>query len=285
MKGSKRGKLPASSLAALARTAADASWPGVLLLGAGSALLRRLPAARPRWLQAVQALWSAFFLSRALAWAGESWPDVQNGPWIGLILLLLACWLVRKGRGAVDAASGMLGILELGLLAAVLLGSLREIRPENLLPRRGWPDGWLLAVLLLPGEGCGAPWALPFSLAAADVGSGGENSFLTMSRSVSGIGSLRRLESLASSGMTLGIFLLAAELLSRENAGDRAWSAALAAGLYCSGFRLNGWAAALCAAVVWCFLPALCYGKTKIKDETVNNDVQFCEEGKRKKEK
>jgi len=270
LKGSReKGSIPAASLAALARTAAGAPWPGVLLLGVGAMALRKLPAAqtRPRFLEAVQALWSAFLLSQTLRWAGESWPDSGSGVWIGLILLLLAWWLARKGREAVKAASGVLGILELGLLAAVLMGSMREIRWKNLLPAGGWPDGWLLAVLLLPGAGWGGGtlWALLFSLVAAGVGCGGQNAFLEMSRSVSGIGSVRRLESLAAAGLTLGFFVLAAELLSQENAGDRTWSTALAAGLFLSGFCLNGWTAALCAAAVWCVLPAACHRKNDDK--------------------
>ena len=211
-------------------------------MSTGAAMLQKLPIEQssPRWVQAVQSLWSAFLLSQVLTWAGESWPGGENRIWIGLILLLLAWWFTRKGRET--AASGVLGILELGLLAAVLLGSVREIKPENLLPARGLPDGWLLAVLLLPGIGQkrNGLWALPFSLVTAGVGVCGANAFWQMSRCASGFGSVRRLESLAATGLTIGLFLTAAELLSRENNTDRLWSAALTAGLFLSGFQLNG---------------------------------------------
>ena len=271
MKGSEeKSGIPAAALAGLARTAAGAGWPGVLVVSAGAALLRRLPGngAAPRWLRAVQALFSAFVLCQTLTWVGASWQGAGNGMWMGLILLGLALWLARKGTEAVQAASGVLGLAEAGLLAAVMLGSLRQIRPENLLLEGGVPDGWLLVVLLLPeaGQRQGWLWALAFCLVTAGAGWGGENAFLLLSRSASGIGSVRRLESLAAVGLALGFFLMMTQLLSREHPGDRIWSAALAAALFLGGFRINGWLAALCAATAWYFLPAMCE-KRKIKDK------------------
>ena len=269
MKGSEeKNGIPAAALAGLARTAAGIGWPGVLAVGAGAALLGRLrtKGSVPGWLRAVQALFGAFVLGQALTWAGASWQGAGNGMWIGLILLSLALWLAQKGPEAVQAASGVLGLAEAGLLAAVMLGSIRQIRPENLLPESGLPDGWLLVVLLLPGAGArrGWLWALSFCLVTAGVGWRGENAFLLLSRSASGIGSVRRLESLAAVGLALGFFLMMTQLLSREHPGDRLWSAALAAGLFLAGFRTNGWIAALCAAIAWCILPAIC-GKKRNK--------------------
>lgn len=271
MKGSEeKNGIPAAALAGLARTAAGAGWPGVLVVSAAAALLRRLRgnACVPRWLRAVQALFDAFVLCQALTWAGASWQGAGNGMWIGLILLGLALWLAHKGPEAVQAASGVLGLAEAGLLAAVMLGSLRQIRPENLLPGVGLPDGWLLVALLLPGGGQrqGWLWALAFCLTAAGVGWVGENAFLLLSRSASGMGSVRRLESLAAVGLALGFFLMMTQLLSQEHPGDRIWSAALAAALFLGGFRINGWLAALCAATAWYFLPTMCE-KRKIKDK------------------
>ena len=271
MKGSEeKNGIPAAALAGLAWTAAGTGWPGVLAVSAGAALLRRLRgnACVPRWLRAVQALFGAFVLCQALTWAGASWQGAGNGMWIGLILLGLALWLAQKGPEAVQAASGVLGLAEAGLLAAVLLGSLRQIRPENLLPGAGLPDGWLLVALLLPGGGRrqGWLWALAFCLTAVGVGWVGENAFLLLSRSASGVGSVRRLESLAAVGLALGFFLMMTQLLSQEHPGDRIWSAALAAALFLGGFRINGWLAALCAATAWYFLPTMCE-KRKIKDK------------------
>lgn len=271
MKGSEeKNGIPAAALAGLARTAAGAGWPGILVVSAAAALLRRLRgnACVPRWLRAVQALFGAFVLCRVLTWAGASWQGAGNGMWIGLILLALALWLAHKGPEAVQAASGVLGLAEAGLLAAVMLGSLRQIRPENLLPGAGLPDGWLLVALLLPGGGRrqGWLWALAFCLTATGVGWVGENAFLLLSRSASGMGSVRRLESLAAVGLALGFFLMMTQLLSQEHPGDRIWSAALAAALFLGGFRINGWLAALCAATAWYFLPTMCE-KRKIKDK------------------
>lgn len=271
MKGSEeKSGIPAAALAGLARTAAGVGWPGVLTVSAGAVLLRRLlgNGAAPRWLRAVQALFCAFVLCQALTWVGASWQGAGNGMWMGLILLGLALWLAHKGTEAVQAASGVLGLAEAGLLAAVMLGSLRQIRPENLLPKGGVPDGWLLVVLLLPeaGQRQGWLWALAFCLVTAGAGWGGENAFLLLSRSASGIGSVRRLESLAAVGLALGFFLMMTQLLSREHPGDRIWSAVLAAALFLGGFRINGWLAALCAATAWYFLPAMCE-KRKIKDK------------------
>lgn len=243
MKGSEeKNGIPAAALAGLARTAAGAGWPGVLAVSAGAALLRRLRgnACIPRWLRAVQALFGAFVLCQALTWAGASWQGAGNGMWIGLILLGLALWLAHKGPEAVQAASGVLGLAEAGLLAALLL------------PGGGRRQGWL--------------WALAFCLTAAGVGWVGENAFLLLSRSASGMGSVRRLESLAAVGLALGFFLMMTQLLSQEHPGDRIWSAALAAALFLGGFRINGWLAALCAATAWYFLPTMC-GKRKIKDK------------------
>lgn len=285
MKGSEeKNGIPAAALAWLARTAAGAGWPGVLAVSAAAALLRRLRgnACVPRWLRAVQALFDAFVLCQALTWAGASWQGAGNGMWIGLILLGLALWLAHKGPEAVQAASGVLGLAEVGLLAAVMLGSLRQIRPENLLPGVGLPDGWLLVALLLPGGGRrqGWLWALAFCLTAAGVGWVGENAFLLLSRSASGMGSVRRLESLAAVGLALGFFLMMTQLLSQEHPGDRIWSAALAAALFLGGFRINGWLAALCAATAWYFLPTMCE-KRKIKDK-MENKMHILQKGKEK---
>ena len=162
-------------------------------------------------------------------------------------------WLLRIGCYGIQIGG-------FALLAGVPAYLLSRKRKKHFL--------WLLVVLLLPeaGQRQGWLWALAFCLVTAGAGWGGENAFLLLSRSASGIGSVRRLESLAAVGLALGFFLMMTQLLSREHPGDRIWSAVLAAALFLGGFRINGWLAALCAATAWYFLPAMCE-KRKIKDK------------------
>lgn len=282
-KGNKeKGCFPASLSAGLLQTAVGAPWPTVLVTGLAAMFLRRLPRAEesPRWLRFAQALWSIFVMAQAMAWSRNCWPAAPTGFWIPPILLLAALWISNKGRKAAETTANVLGILELGLLAAVLLAGLGEIRLENLRPRWQMPDGWLIAVLLLPGltrgDGKGWPWAVLYSAVTAGVlGASRENTFFEMSRSVSLLGSVKRMESLAAMALTIGFALLLCSLLADMDRGrETLICCAGAFGIYAWGIPVPGVAAAVASILLWTLLPAWSQRNTKKREQNNEKDAQ-----------
>lgn len=280
-----RGKVcfPASLSAGLLQTAAGAPWPMVLAAGLAAALLRRLPGNEresPQWLRLAQALWSVFVMAQAMAWSRNCWPSAPMAGWIPPILLLTALWISCKGRAAAETAAHVLGILELGLLAAVLLAGLGEVRFSNLRPEWRMPDGWLMAVLMLPGlgrgDGKGWLWAVIYSVVTVGaLGSSRGNAFYEMSRSVSLFGSVKRLESLAAAALTIGFALLLCSLLANmDRRRDALICCAAALAAYAWAIPVPGVAAAGISALLWAILPAWCLQNEKKREENKEKDAQ-----------
>ena len=259
---------PAVISAALLQTAARTPWPSVFVTGIAGALLRCLPKPgreNPKWLRYAQGLWSIPVMAQVLHWSAGCWEAPSAGAWVPPVLLALALWLSSKGTAAGDSGDSILGLLQLGLIVPILAAGLGDIRLENLRPMWQRPDGWLLAMLLLPGEkmgtGSGWFWAVLYSIVTVGAlnGSGG---FYEMSKSISFFGAVKRLEALAAVAMTVGFAVLLRCMLEFFTTRGWAWAGTLGAyALFCTGYSVPGTAAAAVSAALWAILPA-CVGKT-----------------------
>lgn len=261
-KPKKRSLFPAELSAGLLQTAAGSHWPGVVGAGVLAALLRLLPGREevPKWLRYAQGLWSIFVIAQVMTWGGTCWE--AGGSWIPVLLLLAALWLSCKGQEALNSSLSILGLAQLGLVAVILAAGLKELRPENLVPRWTWPNGWLLAILLLPGGrggGTGWLWSILYSAVTVGVlGIAGENGFYEMSKSLSLFGTIKRLESLAAVALTVGFVALLASLLGRaEEKRERVAMAAAACGVFFLQWNFSGMAAAAISICLWAVLPYL----------------------------
>lgn len=269
-------RFPAVISAGLLHTAAGGTWPGVGLLALLGAVFRRLPGAGrcySGWGKYAQGLWSIVVAAQVMGWTGTCWEDEAAAAWAPLVCLAVALWLAAKGPKALENAAGVLGLLQLGLGAAVLLAAVGEVRLQNLTPRLIWPSGWLLVLLLLPEErkrkSLAGPWAVLCSLVTVGVlGYVGEKGFYEMSKSIAFLGAVKRLEALAAVGLTAGFVLLLAKLLEGAAAEGKYWPGAVAAYVvFQSGFVIPGLYAAGISIVLWSLLPAF-LGNGKNRDKT-----------------
>ena len=263
-------RFPAVIFAGLLHTASSGTWPGVGLVALLGAMLRRLPGAgrcHRGWGKYAQALWSIVVAAQVMGWTGSCWEDGAAAAWAPAVLLAVALWLAAKGPEALGNAAGVLGLLQLGLVGAVLLTAVGEIQLQNLTPGLIWPSGWLLVLMLLPEEGkrktLAAPCAVLCSLVTVGVlGYAGEKGFYEMSRSISFFGAVKRLEALAAVGLTAGFTVLLAKLLELASAGGKYWPGAVAAYiLFQSGVAIPGIYAAGISVFLWCVLPAFLQNK------------------------
>lgn len=196
---------------------------GILCLGV-CAGLEALRVPETKWLSAAQWAWMTVILSAALRWALYCWPS--DSPVIPGTLLLLAAWTASGGEEQSLRAGNLLRFFLIGLLGAVLLSGVWDIRGENLHPDWRMDNADLVTVLLLPaagaclgGKGFGTKLFLlvltiAVSLVVTGVLSGpfaaAQNSaFYELSKSVRLLGVAERFESLAAAGMTLGYYVFA----------------------------------------------------------------------------
>lgn len=247
---------PSVSAAAILQTAGGTPWPETALMALLAFVLLCLPRAegRPNWLGGLERLWNGVILAQMLRWASGYWPEAPV--WAGGTLLVLGLWLAFKGEEAFAASASVLGLVQLILTGAVLLAALPEVRPEKWAWQMPKGNGWLLTALLLPAvsreKKNAAPmlWALAISLITA-----GGAGYYEMSRGISLLGSIRRMESFAAVGLTLGFLLLAGRLLQDRKKGNNLFTAAAAALFFFLPFEYSGILAAAGSAVVWVILP------------------------------
>lgn len=253
---------PAVSAAAILQTAGGTAWPVTVLTAIGAFALLCLPEADPcpKWLGWLKSLWNGVILGQVLSWAVGYW---QTAPvWAAGVILALALWLSGKGKNAVAAAGSIFGLLQLLLTGGVLLAALPEVQPRNWTWHTPVYSGWLLTALLIPALGerrkdVGAGlWAAAVSLITTGV-AGLQGGYYEMSKSVSILGGIKRLESLAAVGLTLGFLLLSTRLIETESREQSLASAALGAVLYFGGWQCNAYLAGIGSTVLWVLLPCL----------------------------
>lgn len=217
---------PAIQGAALVMTASGTMWTDVVLSVALAWLLLRLPRPDrlPEWMRQVQGLWNGVLAGQVLSWFGICWPEFGMWPAIGLVILAL--WQTGKGANAVQAQASVLAIFQAVLIGGVLAAGVRNGKPGNLGMEIPGGNGWLITALLLPAIGRKEErnalgpglWALGISVITQAVVPAGatpaqSNAFWEMSRSITVFGKIRRLESLAAVGLSLGFYILLLYLL------------------------------------------------------------------------
>ena len=268
----------------LLQAASGCSWLTVLLTGGlCTGILwgiEKLSSgrAKPKWIALLQMLWAMITLSETMHWSRSCWQGTEAVWAVPLVLIILAAWVTGKGKEISDRAASLLRYFLIGLLGIVLLSAVKEIRLENLRP--GWQlkDGSLITVFFLLAlspesekndeKGKTLLCALLFSAVTTGVLSlrtSRETAmpFYEMSRSLSFSGTVKRFESLASSAMTMGYFLLYCYLLNVYREEGRTgrnikWGMAAAAScLYVSGLRINSIWLAVAGVIVAAVLPTI----------------------------
>ena len=223
-----------------------------VLLGTGAAaltlaLLWRLvkdgSAALPELLRGCAALpaLSCLALTLAAGWAaGRSalcFPQTENAPWTGLLVLALAAYAARSGLEPLLRCGSILAAALAVLLGTVLLFSAPQAEPQNLAPAGRAADALpVFALSLLPGlwlyfrDGIvrtqkrpglwlGALVLLPTAAAAITGGclsapiAAQPQPFRVLAQSVSILGVMQRFETLTYGAELSGFFLLCAALL------------------------------------------------------------------------
>ena len=255
---------PAVSAAAILQTAGGTPWPETTLTALLAFVLLCLPRAEvlPTWLEGLRSLWNGVILAQVLRWASGYWPEAPV--WAGGTLLVLGLWLALKGKEAMMTSGSVLGLMQLILAGAVLLAALPEIRPENWAWQMPKGNGWLLTALLLPALSQESKsighlvWALAVSLVTTGtISRNTPEGYYEMSKSISLFGSIRRLESLAAVGLTLGFLLLASQLTSSPKRGNSILTAVAAVVFFAGHYQIGGLLAAIGSAIIWVILPSL----------------------------
>lgn len=201
---------------------------GILCLGV-CAGVEALGVPETKWLRAAQWVWLTAILGTVMGWTLYCWPS--DSPVIPGTLLLLAAWTAAGGEEQSMRAGNLLRFFLIGLLGAVLLSGLFDIRAENLRPSWRLDTGDLITVLLLPsagvclgGKGMGTKLfllVLATAVSAVVTGVLSEpfaaaqlSAFYELSKSVRLLGAAERFESLAAAGLTLGYYVFACWCLS-----------------------------------------------------------------------
>ena len=256
-------------LAALAvpvmQAASGCSWLtaaalGVLCLGV-CAGVEALDVPEVKWLSVARWVWLTVILSAALQWTLYCWPS--DSPVIPGTILLLAAWTAAGGEEQSLRAGNLMRFFLIGLLGAVLLSGVWDMRTQNLRPNWRMDNADLVTVLLLPaagvclgGKGAGTKlFLLALTIGVSAVVTGGlsgpfaaaQNSAIyELSKSVRLLGVAERFESLAAAGMTLGYYVFACWCLNlcgnwgkSVTGAQTAWPVWLTASASFAGFFLK----------------------------------------------
>lgn len=247
------------------QTASGCSWLtaaalGILCLGV-CAGVEALDVPEVKWLSAVRWVWMTVILSAALRWTLYCWPS--DSPVIPGTILLLAAWTAAGGEEQSLRAGNLMRFFLIGLLGAVLLSGVWDIRTQNVRPNWRMDNADLVTVLLLPAAGIclggkGADtklFLLALTIAVSAVVTGvlsgpfaaSQNSAMyELSKSVRLLGVAERFESLAAAGMTLGYYVFACWCLNlcgkwgkSVTGAQTAWPVWLTAAASFAGFFLK----------------------------------------------
>ena len=179
--------------------------------------------------------WIILVMGRCACYADTAFPMVDGFPSLGWVLLALAAWGSRKGPQACAGCSGILCLFLLALYGVIAVFSVPDIKVQYLAPAADWrqtievlgmfllPAGvWCVPVRQRKGKCRSLIFLLPVFAAALSAVTGGvlspevamENPapLYELSRSVSVLGVVERIEPLISAAMTMGIFCLLSSL-------------------------------------------------------------------------
>ena len=218
----------------------------------GAGVILRLRARPVAWLTA---LWTVFAMGWTAMLADSAFPMVDGFPAMGWILLLLAVFGAGKGFGACAGTAGVLCLFLAGLYGAVTGFAVPDVSLRYLIPDRNWQNLIpAIGLFLLPAPifllQCRVRrprrpvWYVVLPLIAAvftavtagvlspELAAQSENAFYDLSRSVSILGVMERIEPLVSAAMTMGVFcLLTGQLCAVRALIPGKYTAAAAAGL------------------------------------------------------
>lgn len=269
------------------QAASNCSWPVVLAVGTlclGIALgMEHLGITRlsEGWIGAIQWLWMLLVMGEYLHWIMYCWPFHDSYHVLPLTMLALAAVTLRGGWERTSRTAGILLWFLVGLLGAVLLSAMPQVKPENLYPDWKMQTAHLVPVMLLPVMGLGIgtagkkQWILYGGLGVSAITTGVltsecirtmEAPFYEMSRSLKLLGIGQRFESLVAALMLLGYYVLLTFLLAvtanawgtKAKGNREVWVSALFVGMiFCSGMRLNSRLLAAGTLVIWAVLPIL----------------------------
>lgn len=179
--------------------------------------------------------WIVLVMGYCACLADRAFPQVDGFPGLGWVMLALAAWACRKGDRACAGCSGILSLFMIVLYAVVAVFSLADVKIEYLKPDGRWTQALSAAVMFLfpfavwmmpvgGRKGKGNRWVLllPVLAAALSAVTAGVLSpqlarsaqvpVYELSRSVSVLGVVERIEPLLSAAMTMGIFCLLTSL-------------------------------------------------------------------------
>ena len=303
-KGGLSPGLLAAMAAPLAQTASGESWltvlavAGIFLVG-GWFILRASEGEEcngKAW-GALRWIWITIILSQTSHWVMDCWKDYKSYEAIPLSLLALGAWAAGKGEAVVKRASGVIFWGLLILLATIGVSAVKDVEAANLRPVWTVPDGAFLTTLLLPcimynekgkdnnREDQLTLWGytivvsvLTIGVLSLKVARDVSSPIYELGRSISILGFAERFESLVAAAMTLGYFVLTANLLERAGGAAQSvktgwhkpgilFSAAAAGGMLTWGIRIDGIVLALGIVLLWMCWPAgsRITGKIKMK--------------------
>lgn len=263
-------------------TAAEA----VIGLGACYAGWKLAGKGLPRWLWLLQWLWIGLLIPGIMSGAGECWPGAIQSHVICWVLLILAAtsaaFGTREAASAAACAFWLIGIL----MILIMVAGIGVVEPTWLLRKPEAPNSaaaWVFlipgAAILLPGKRPGGSWLAAAGIIAiimsalvdgvVPAGMQGENSFYLYSMSLTLPGGARRMEALASVGLTMSRFCLLTLLLTiAGHVADRiheGWGAGavllttLAGGIvFAAGWKMPEIILLLGTFVLWIGIPVLC---------------------------
>lgn len=182
-------------------------------------------------LAALTVFWIILVMGRCACLVDTAFPMVDGFPTLGWVLLALAAWGSRKGAKACAGCSGILSLFLIALYGVVTVFSVPDVQLPYLVPQSSWEDGvrtvgffllpaavWYVPVTRRKGKKQAMILLVPIAAAALSAVTAGvlspelarqtEVPVYELSRSVSVLGVVERIEPLLSAAMTMGLFSL-----------------------------------------------------------------------------
>lgn len=276
----------AAMAAPLVQASSNCSWPvaavvsGLCMAIAWGMEELKIGVGKTRIVTMLQWLWMLPVTGEFLHWTMFCWPDYKSYYAVPTVILVLAAWLMSKGKAAARNVAGVLLPILVILFGAVLYSGIKEIKFENMVPEWKMQTAFIIVVMLLPVMRVGKEEIPKTRMILSAVGvsliSGGVLSMAQiekinapiyeLSRSITLFGAGKRYESVMASCMTIGYFLLMCYLLEisaklwakGETQKRNVWISALFAELvFISGMRVNSKLLAAGIIVLWVAFPVV----------------------------
>ena len=244
----------------------------------------------PKWLCILEIAWLTLFLAGVANISSSCWAERNAGPWIPIILLLLAAFASRNGATQSARMGATLLWLVIPVLGIVFLTGTTDIQLKWISTKSELPNGALVASLLVPcmtvflpkerkvlrwtglilGTTAIAGSLLVCGTMGAEVAQNAPNSFYEFSKGVTLLGVVEQFESLVACALTGGLFALLTltlcgvyHLMEKTFPMLAKWSvwlcALVSAGVMCNLPNNDSWMA-IGGVIFWGFLPVMAQG-------------------------